>query len=413
MTTSDNSWNLKKLDRTIKIYPIFYGLTADLIFWIAINTLFLTTVKNLSAAEINSIDTIGTAVGIGFQFFLIKIVRKIGNIKSVRLGTTLLFLSVVLNTFSTAYWGFLIAEICYVVGFVFKHMDNVILVKNLKFMNKSEEYIKLQTRGNTIYSFVTLIISLISGFLFNVNPYIPMAICMIICFINILLTFLFYEAPIDYEKEETKNQKQNFSKLIILMFILYGLFYAMIALGQKNSKLFIQQDLQEFLSLDKVAIYMSVFIFISRISRLTSNLVFLKVYNKLKNKMLFLLEILLSTSFALLLIGNFIGRNMIGIIIMAIGFFTFLLIRDPFDTYMRKTLFANNESKNHDKIINYITLSRKICSLIYGIIVTAMLLKLNYVYVMTLLLILSCLFMGLVFKIYNLLGKKKLDNSKK
>ena len=254
-----------KINRTIKIYPIFYGLTADLIFWIAINTLFLTTVKNLSAAEINSIDTIGTAIGIGFQFFLVKIVRKIGNIKSVRLGTTLLFLSVVLNTFSTAYWGFLIAEICYVVGFVFKHMDNVILVKNLKFMNKSEEYIKLQTRGNTIYSFVTLIISLISGFLFNVNPYIPMAICMIICFINILLTFLFYEAPIDFEKEETKNQKQNFSKLIILMFVLYGLFYAMIVLGQKNSKLFIQQDLQEFLSLEKVAIYMSVFIFISRI----------------------------------------------------------------------------------------------------------------------------------------------------
>ena len=400
-----------KINRTIKIYQIFYGLTADLIFWIAINTLFLTTVKNLSAAEINSIDTIGTAVGIGFQIFLIKIVRKIGNIKSVRLGTTLLFLSVVLNTFSTAYWGFLIAEICYVVGFVFKHMDNVILIKDLKYMNKSEEYVKLQTRGNTIYSFVTLVISLISGFLFNVNPYIPMAICMIICFINILLTFLFYEAPIDYEKEATKNQKHNFSKLVLLMFALYGLFYAMIALGQKNSKLFIQQDLQEFLSLDKVAIYMSVIIFISRLSRLTSNLVFLKVYNKLKNKTLLLLEILLTTSFALLLIGNFVGRNMIGIIIMAIGFFTFLLIRDPFDTYMRKTLFANSESKNHDKIINYITLSRKICSLIYGIIVSTMLLKLNYVYVMTLLLILSGLFIGLVVKIYSLL-EKKIENVK-
>ena len=403
-----------KINRTIKIYPIFYGLTADLIFWIAINTLFLTTIKNLSAAEINSIDTIGTAVGIAFQFFLIKIVRKIGNIKSVRLGTTLLFLSVVLNTFSTAYCGFLIAEICYVVGFVFKHMDNVILIKDLKYMNKSEEYVKLQTRGNTIYSFVTLVISLISGFLFNVNPYIPMAICMIICFINILLTFLFYEAPINdgIKKEEQKSQKHNLGKLIGLMVLLYGLFYAMIALGQKNSKLFIQQDLQEFLSLDKVAIYMSVIIFISRLSRLTSNLVFLKVYNKLKNKTLLLLEILLTTSFALLLIGNFVGRNMIGIIIMAIGFFTFLLIRDPFDTYMRKTLFANSESKNHDKIINYITLSRKICSLIYGIIVSTMLLKLNYVYVMTLLLILSGLFIGLVAKIYSLLENRKIENVK-
>ena len=395
-----------KINRTIKIYPIFYGLTADLIFWIAINTLFLTTIKNLSAAEINSIDTIGTAVGICFQFFLIKIVRKIGNIKSIRLGTILLFLSVVLNTFSTSYFGFLVAEICYVVGFVFKHMDNVILIKDLKYMNKSEEYVKLQTRGNTIYSFVTLVISLISGFLFNINPYIPMVICMIICFINILLTYLFYEAPIDYEKEETKNKKHNFTKLILLMFILYGLFYSMIAIGQKNSKLFIQQDLQEFLTLDKVAIYMSVIIFISRVSRLSSNLVFLKVYNKLKNKTLLLLQILLIASFTLLLIGNFIGRNMIGIIIMAIGFFIFLLIRDPFDTYMRKTLFANSESKNHDKIINYITLSRKICSLIYGIIVSAMLLNLNYVYVMTLLLILSSLFIVLIIKIYNLLEKK-------
>ena len=395
-----------KINRTIKIYPIFYGLTADLIFWIAINTLFLTTIKNLSAAEINSIDTIGTAVGICFQFFLIKIVRKIGNIKSIRLGTILLFLSVVLNTFSTSYFGFLVAEICYVVGFVFKHMDNVILIKDLKYMNKSEEYVKLQTRGNTIYSFVTLVISLISGFLFNINPYIPMVICMIICFINILLTYLFYEAPIDYEKEETKNKKHNFTILILLMFILYGLFYSMIAIGQKNSKLFIQQDLQEFLTLDKVAIYMSVIIFISRVSRLSSNLVFLKVYNKLKNKTLLLLQILLIASFTLLLIGNFIGRNMIGIIIMAIGFFIFLLIRDPFDTYMRKTLFANSESKNHDKIINYITLSREICSLIYGIIVSAMLLNLNYVYVMTLLLILSSLFIVLIIKIYNLLEKK-------
>lgn len=405
---------IEKVKRTIKIYPLFYGLTADLIFWIAINTLFLTTVKNLSAAQINSIDTIGTAIGIGFQFFLIKIVRKIGNIKSIRLGTTLLFLSVVLNTFSTSYWGFLVAEICYVVGFVFKHMDNVILIKDLKYMNKSEEYIKLQTRGNAIYSFVTLIISLISGFLFNVNPYIPMAICMTICFLNILLTFLFYEAPIDNSKskEEKENEKHNWGKLIGLMILLYGLFYAMIAMGQKNSKLFIQQDLQDFLSLDKVAIYMSVIIFISRISRLTSNLIFIKVYNKLKNKTILLLEILLISAFALLLLGNFVGRNMIGITIMAIGFFTFLLIRDPFDTFMRKTLFANSEAHNHDKIVNYITLSRKIFSLIYGIIVSSVLLKFNYVYVMTVLLLFSALFIGIVAEIYKLLKDKNVDNEK-
>lgn len=398
----------KKINTSIKIYPLFYGLTADLIFWIAINTLFLTTVKHLSAAQINSIETIGTGVGIIFQFFIIKIVRKIGNLKAVRLGTILLFMSATINTIATSYLGLLMAEICYTIGFVFKAMDNVILIKNLKHLNRSNEYIKFQTKGSTIYSMTTLVISLLSGFLFNVNPYLPMIICMVICFINILLTYYLYEVPSNNSEEiKIDNKKISFNKSIILMILLYGAFYAMVAVGQKNSKLFIQLNMQDFLSLDKVAIYMSIFIFLSRISRLTSNLVFLKVYDKLKNKIVFLFEILLCSAFSLLLIGNFIGRNMLGIIIMAIGFFLYLVIRDPFSNYMRKILFDNSKEEVHDKIINYISLSRKIFTLIYGLIISMMLINLSYVYVMSLLLILSVSLLIIIIKIYNLIERSK------
>ncbi len=395
--------NYKKLNRSIKMYPIFYGLTADLIFWIAINTLFLTTVKHLSASDINSLGAIGTAIGIIFQIFLIKIVRKIGNLNSVRLGTILLFLSVLLNTLSTKYIGFLIAELCYVIGYIFKHMDNVIMIKNLRHLNKSEEYLKYQTRGSTIYSSITLIISVISGFIFNINPYIPMIICLLICFNNIILTFFIYEVPLKIkdEKSEEKNIKSKPDKNIILMIVLYGLFYAMIACGQSNSKLFIQFNMQKMLTLKNVAIYMSIFIFISRIARLTSNLIFMKIYNKVKNNMLFILETFLMLSFCFLLIGNFIN-NMIGVWIMAIGFFIYLLIRDPFDNYMKKTLFEHSSELVHDKIINYLNLARKVCSLIYSSMVALILLKLNYVYVMSLLLIISIMFMLLIIKINNL-----------
>ena len=41
----------RKLNRFVKIYPWFHGLTADLLFYIAIDTLFLTAVKELSAAQ--------------------------------------------------------------------------------------------------------------------------------------------------------------------------------------------------------------------------------------------------------------------------------------------------------------------------------------------------------------------------
>lgn len=395
--------NYKKLNRSIKMYPMFYGLTADLIFWIAINTLFLTTVKHLSASDINSLGAIGTAIGIIFQIFLIKIVRKIGNLNSVRLGTILLFLSVLLNTLSTKYIGFLIAELCYVIGYVFKYMDNVIMIKNLRHLNKSEEYLKYQTRGSTIYSSITLIISVISGFIFNINPYIPMIICLLICFNNIILTFFIYEVPLKIkdEKAEEKNIKSKPDKNIILMIVLYGLFYAMISCGQSNSKLFIQFNMQKMLTLKNVAIYMSIFIFISRIARLTSNLIFMKIYNKFKNNMLVILETFLILSFCFLLIGNFIN-NMIGVWIMAIGFFIYLLIRDPFDNYMKKTLFEHSSELVHDKIINYLNLARKVFSLIYSSMVALILLKLNYVYVMSLLLIISIMFMLLIIKINNL-----------
>ena len=398
----------KKLNRSISIYPLFYGLTADLIFWIAINTLFLTTVKHLSASQINSIEAISTVVGIFFQLILVKIVRRIGNLNSVKLGVVLLFLSVLLNIVSKNYIGFLLAEIFYVIGFVFKHMDNVILIKDLKYLNRSDEYINYQTKGSTIYSLITLLISAISGFMFNINPYIPVIICLIVCFINIILTNFIYEVPVNdknIDNKEYKINKKYFSKKIIMMILLYGLFYAMINSGQKNSKLFIQFDLQNLFDLDKVAIYMGAFIFISRVTRLLSNLLFLKIYNKYKSKMIFMLEFGLTSAFIFLLIGHFVG-NIYGIYIMALGFFMFLFIRDPFDNFMRKTLFENSSEKVHDKIVNYINLTKKIFTLMYSTIVASMLIKLNYVYVMSLFLILTISFFSIIYKIYNLIREE-------
>ena len=45
----------QKLRRYIRLYPWFHGLTGDLLFYIAIDTLFFTAVKELSAAQIAGI----------------------------------------------------------------------------------------------------------------------------------------------------------------------------------------------------------------------------------------------------------------------------------------------------------------------------------------------------------------------
>lgn len=391
--------NENKIKRSIKIYPIFYGLTSDLIFWFAINTLFLTTVKHLTPAQINSIEATATGVGILIQLFAIQIIRKIGNTNAVKLGTILLFFSALLNTICKTYWGLLIAEMCYTVGFIFKVMDDVMLMNNLEYMHEREKFIKLQTTGNTIYSLATLIISLISGFIFSINPYIPMYICITICFINVIMSFYLYEAPITKAEEKKEKHVLNINKLVVLIITLYGLFYTMISVGQKNAKLFIQLNMQDFLTISKVSIYLGIIIFISRIFRLLSNILFLKIYDKIKKNLLYHFETLLVLSFTLILTGDFIGRNVTGIILMSLGFFIILSIRDPFTTYMHKLVFDNTEKEIHDKMIIYLSLTNKIFALFYGMAISALLISYNYTNVMCLLLLITLLFIIPIVKV--------------
>ena len=54
----------KKVALSNKIHPYFSGFSSDLMFWAAINTLFLTTVKHLTASNINLMISIGMLASI-------------------------------------------------------------------------------------------------------------------------------------------------------------------------------------------------------------------------------------------------------------------------------------------------------------------------------------------------------------
>lgn len=392
----------KKLNISNKIYPIFYGLTSDLIFWVAINTLFLTTVKHLSGSQINLMTSISTIIAIIVQIYSIKIIRKIGNINSIKLGTLMLLIASIILTISESYTVLIIGNIFYLCGLVFKQMDNVVLMKNLKYQDREDNYIKIQTQGSIVYSFATMIIALLSGYLFNVNPYLPMIICIVVCFFNFVLSHLIYEVDTRIQDTNVEREKFKFNKVLFLIILLYGSFYATIAMGQENSKLFMQNNMEQFLSLDKVAIYLSYFIIVSRIIRLISDSVFLKVYNRFKDRIIYIMGFGLICAFTLLLLGNLIGKGMIGIIIMTVGFILFLAIRDPFDNYMRTITFENCNEKFHDISIVYLSLSRKIGELFISGAISVILLTKSYEYVMIFLAILSIIYIGLMKKILSI-----------
>ena len=237
----------KKIENFNKIFPWYAGLSGDLLFWVAIDTLFLTVVKNFNASQIVSLTTVSLITCIALQIPILKAIKKIGNTKSVRLGSLLLLISSLLLTFGQNYIIIALGKVIYEIAFTFQNMANAVLKNNLELQNKNNEYIKVKTKSNTIYATVTMIISFIASIMFNLNNYLPMYGCITFCLICFILSFYI----VDYSnynkiKEEAKiksKNKINYNKLIIVLIISYGLFYPIVNSGQSNGKLFIQQEL--------------------------------------------------------------------------------------------------------------------------------------------------------------------------
>ena len=204
-----------------KIFPLYAGLSSDLLFWVAIDTLFLTIVKKFSAAQIVSLTTVSLIACILFQVPLLKIIKKIGNTKSVRLGSLSLLISSILLTFGQNYFVIALGKIIYEIAFTLQNMANAILKNNLELQNKNNEYIKIKTKSNTIYATVTMIISFIASLMFNFNNYLPMLCCIAFCLICFILSFYIIDFS-SYDKikiEEIKpktSKKIRYNRLIIL-----------------------------------------------------------------------------------------------------------------------------------------------------------------------------------------------------
>ena len=66
-------------------------------------------------------------------------------------------------------------------------MDTVILRKNLTFLKEEDKFLEIQNKYSLIYAVVTMFTAFASGFLFNINPYLPMIGCLTFCIINIFL----------------------------------------------------------------------------------------------------------------------------------------------------------------------------------------------------------------------------------
>ena len=367
----------KKINRSIKIYPIFASFTGDLIFFVPIDTLFLTLVKGLNASQITAMTMVALIICIVFQKVILAIVKKIGNVNSLRLGATMLLIASLVLTFGKSFIAMLLYKSIHELAVMFLNMDEIILKNNLKAVSRKDDYFKIRNKSKIIYAIITLFTALVAGKMFNVNHYLPMYLSIIIYVLVLGTSFLYYEAKVEEELETKKEHKKlKITSIIFYVILSNAVFYSIIKMGQNNSKLFMQYDFQKFLSVEMVTYYITTIVFISRIARLAGNVIFGKVYSKIKDKMSIVLTICLTLAFSLLIIGHFIESAFIcKVIIMSLGFFLILAIRDSFQTYIEDVALTISNKEEQQEIIIKIEVYRRLGTLILSAIFTLILMK--------------------------------------
>ena len=388
----------KKSKRILKTLPWYMGLSYGLLFYTPISTLFFTIAKNLSPSQITLLGTISTLLCILLQPLLLKIIKKINNVLSVRIGSILLLLSVLLITLGNFYM-IIIGIILETIAFTFKDMINIILRNNLIYAFKSDEYIKYKNKSFLIYSIATAIIALVVGYLFNLNYYIPMICCMICCAIIIIMSLFIDDIKTENVEEKSNNSYSKIiikNKMIINIILFFGLIRTCIALGFNNSELFIQQELKYFFNIAKTTYYFSLIVFVSRIVRILSNLCLNKIYLKLREKLLILLPSLLMISFGFLVFSHYLIDNLlIKFLIMCLSYSIIVALIDFFTSVIQDTVLDKTSNNEQQAALTYLSLSYKVFKVIFGFFVSLILLRYSLVYVLIFLIVL--ILVGMIF----------------
>ncbi len=400
--------NEKQVRKFCRKYVFFASFTDDLVFLAIVDTLFLSIVKGLSASQIALLTPISSIISILLQPYLLKIIHKVGNTKSMRLGALSMLIASLLITFGNQFAVLVLGRAFREIAYVFLNMENICLKNNLNYVHKEDEYILIRNKVTLFYALITAVISVISGFLFNANGYLPMILNCILCFACFGLSFTMRDMT-KYDiigEQEIQKAKGKPSIIVYVAILSYTFFYTAVTIGQANSKLFIQYQLNDVLDTAATATYFSLIITLSRFVRIVSNALFDKMYRKLKDKINIALAAGLIMAFVLIIVGAGITENVVArISTMACGFFLILAVRDPFKIYIQDLILRVTKEEEQQAIFANLELAKKMGQTLIGFVVSSALLKFDMIWIIVGSLVISLMALRATIRLFELVQR--------
>ena len=328
-------------NKNIKLFPIYKMISWDLLFFYAIIFLYLVQVKNLSAQQVLLAEAL---YNVAIMLFLIpsgKIVDKIGKKNSVIIANLGMAVSIVIILIMNNFYHLIIAYSVMAFGYSIKTIaENIILYDSIPSGSKRGKIFSLiDGKASSYYYYIDAVTSIATGFLFVINPYIPIILCLVMCIVSTLLACKFQHTNTTSKANNPKvSLKEAFqhvknSKRLLYLILFYAIFSGLLYnLSSLRSSLF--KDLS--LNAQYFGIIYALLQIISGTTARYQN----KIHNKFKNETLAVLGIPLTVSCILIgILGSLKSDNFIFSVIMML-FILQNVLKGPYRTLIVR--YMNN-----------------------------------------------------------------------
>ncbi len=278
--------------RNMKLFPSYKTLSWDYIFFYTVNFLFLTQVKNINPADVVLIDSFYYLFTMFSQIPATFIIEFLGRKNSIILGNILSCLYMVVIIFSNNLFNLVLAEILSAISFAIKESAEPSLLNESipASRYKSKIFAKISQKGNSGYYIINAICTIIAGFLYEANPYIPIILSLCVLLITTMMACLFIEPVAKTKKkkiqstDQFKELKESFKFVLkaerVKSLILYSAVMAGIISILTNYEISMMEELE--VSASYLGILFSVLGVIAGIASKKQE----KLHNRLRNKTL-------------------------------------------------------------------------------------------------------------------------------
>lgn len=177
----------------LKLYPLYKMFSLDLIFYYAISFIFLSDYKGFSASQIFLADAFYPFFKMLFQIPCTILIEKYGKRNSLIIGNISLCIDILLMIGANSINILILSNLFAAIGFVLKGtIENNILYEAIpKTEAKGKIFSKIESKSSTLFFILEAICSSVTGFMYVINPNIPMILCFIFCIISCIISFKF------------------------------------------------------------------------------------------------------------------------------------------------------------------------------------------------------------------------------